>query len=90
MEDYLLPCFFVKFFHIECPGCGTQRAFMALLNGELMSSVKLYPALMPYMFTLLLLLLQLKFQWCSGGKAVMWSFIISIAIMVVSYLIKLV
>lgn len=85
----MLPCFFVKYFHMECPGCGTQRAFAALVQGEIMQSVKLYPALLPYMFTLLLLSLQLLFKWRSGGLVVMYSFLISTAVMVVSYLTKL-
>ena len=40
----LLPCFFKKFTGIDCPGCGFQRSILALLKGNFVESLNLYPA----------------------------------------------
>ncbi|MFO0355522.1 MAG: DUF2752 domain-containing protein [Sphingobacteriaceae bacterium] len=90
LEAHMAPCVFVKYFHIECPGCGTQRAFVALLKGEVWQSIKLYPALIPFLMTLLLLVSQLLFKFRSGAFYVMYAFIVSAAIMMISYVIKLI
>lgn len=89
LEAHMVPCVFVKYLHIECPGCGTQRAFVALLKGEFVHSVQLFPALIPYMITVLLLIIQLLFKFRSGAFYVMYGFIASVAIMLIGYAIKL-
>lgn len=33
-------CFIYKNFHIYCPGCGCTRAFFAMLNGDILESIK--------------------------------------------------
>lgn len=90
LETHMAPCVFVKYFHIECPGCGTQRAFVALLKGEVWQSVQLYPALIPFIITIFLLLLHLIFKFRSGAFYVMYAFISSAAIMMINYVIKLI
>lgn len=37
---------------LDCPGCGMQRSFIALLRGDLVESFSLYPALLPLLLTL--------------------------------------
>lgn len=89
LEAHMGSCVFVKYLHIECPGCGIQRAFIALLKGEWSQSVHQFPALIPYIITLLLLTLQIAFKWKSGGTWVMWSFVVSVTIMIISYAFRL-
>jgi hypothetical protein len=89
LEAHMIPCVFIKYLHIECPGCGTQRAFVALLKGDLIHSVKLFPALIPYMITVLLLIIQIFFKFRSGVFYVMYGFIASVTIMMISYTMKL-
>lgn len=89
LEAHMAPCVFVKYLHIECPGCGIQRAFVALLKGELVQSIQLFPAMIPYMITLLMLIIQLFFKFRSGAYYVMYGFIASVTIMMISYMIKL-
>lgn len=89
LEANMATCMFVKYFHIECPGCGMQRAFIALLRGDLLHSIQLFPALIPYIVTVVLLIVQLIFKFRTGAFAVMWGFIVSVAIMIVTYIIRL-
>lgn len=48
-------CVWVTFTGFECPGCGTQRAFHALLHGDFIGAAKANPLLLvivPYFITL--------------------------------------
>ncbi|MES2276099.1 MAG: DUF2752 domain-containing protein [Bacteroidota bacterium] len=47
LQSHLLPCPFKYLTGIDCPGCGFQRAVMALLQGHSHQSFLLYPAAMP-------------------------------------------
>ncbi len=73
----------------DCPGCGMQRAFIELLNGNILGSLQLYPALIPTIFTLLFTGLHLIFNFTRGAAIIKYSFIATIVIVLVSYLIKM-
>ncbi|MBI3520297.1 MAG: DUF2752 domain-containing protein [Bacteroidetes bacterium] len=88
LEHHLLTCFFKSHFGVECPGCGLQRSLIALLKGDLMESLHYHAALIPFIITLLLLLLQLRIKHVNGGKWVMWAFITTTVITVVQFIIK--
>lgn len=45
----MLTCFSKYYFGVECPGCGAQRSMVKLLEGDILSSIALYPALIPFM-----------------------------------------
>jgi hypothetical protein len=47
LQGHLLPCPFKYFTGIDCPGCGFQRAALALLQGNLQQSFHLYPPAIP-------------------------------------------
>lgn len=38
-----VPCAFAKMFHLPCPGCGSTRAVLALLDGDVGSMVRFNP-----------------------------------------------
>ena len=88
-EEHMLACPSKKFFGIECPGCGMQRSVAELLKGNFIESLKLYPALIPVLITFVLLGLHLIFKYRNGAKYVQWSFIVSMTIIVVSFIVKL-
>ncbi|RTY81488.1 DUF2752 domain-containing protein [Flavobacterium sp. ZB4P23] len=52
IEKYMLPCFSKTLFGIECLGCGFQRGFLLLLQGDFGGAFDRYPAI----FTTLLFL----------------------------------
>jgi hypothetical protein len=88
LENHLSPCFFKSNLGIECPGCGMQRAFIALLKGDLYQSLCYQPALIPFIITLLALVIQIKLKHPKGGLTVMWLFIGTSAITVIQYIVK--
>jgi len=45
LENYMFPCLSKTLFGIECLGCGFQRSFVLLLQGDFSGSFKMYPAL---------------------------------------------
>lgn len=47
LQHHLLPCPFKFITGIDCPGCGFQRAFILLLQGEWRASIALYPPTLP-------------------------------------------
>jgi hypothetical protein len=56
----MLPCPFKAMVGVDCPGCGIQRAWWALLNGDFADSWHHYPPLLPFLFTLLLIPFAVK------------------------------
>ena len=73
----------------DCPGCGMQRSFIELLKGNFIESLHLYPALLPTIFTLGFSILHLIFKFKNGANYIVYSFIGTIAIVVISYLFKM-
>jgi len=63
LEGIMVPCYFKFMFGINCPGCGLQRSIIFLLKGELWASVKMYPPLLPIIFTLVLYFLNKQFNY---------------------------
>jgi uncharacterized membrane protein len=54
----MFPCISKTLFGIECLGCGFQRAFVFLLEGNFGAALKMYPAI----FTSLILILFVGLQ----------------------------
>jgi hypothetical protein len=88
LEKHLTPCFLKSHFGFDCPGCGMQRAFIALLKGDLATSLSYHPALIPFILTFAVLIVNLKLKHPKGGFVVMWLFIITTAITLINYAVK--
>ena len=89
LETHQLNCFYKSNLGIDCPGCGIQRSFIELLNGNFTASIKMYPALLPVLFTLGLTAAHLYFKFKNGAIVIKYSFIFTISIVMVSYFIRL-
>ncbi|MGZ4034866.1 MAG: DUF2752 domain-containing protein [Bacteroidia bacterium] len=74
----------------DCPGCGSQRAFLLLLKGNLWESICMYPALIPVMIMFLFLIIHLIFKFNKGGIYLKYNFIIVMSIIIISYLFKII
>ncbi len=73
---------------MECPGCGMQRSLIALLKGNIMESLHYHVALIPFMITIAILIVQLIIKHEKGGKYVMWAFIVTTIITVIQFIIR--
>lgn len=88
LEKRQAPCFYKSVFGVECPGCGMQRAMIALLRGDLLGSLQLYPALIPTIILMIFLAIHLFFKLKHGARILLYMFIFNAVIIVISYLYK--
>jgi len=88
-EDYLLPCINKKIFGIECLGCGIQRATALLFKGEFLAAFKMYPAIYTLIILLGFLILNIFVKFKYDKKIKIALILINIAIIVISYAIKM-
>lgn len=88
LEQHLFTCFFKSHFGMECPGCGMQRALIALLKGDLTDSLMYHAALIPFILTIGALIIQLIIKHPLGGKAVMWLFILTSSITFIQFILR--
>ncbi len=59
LENHLLPCLSKTLFGFECLGCGLQRSFVFLIQGEFWNAFKMYPAI----YTLFAFVIFVIFNW---------------------------
>ncbi|MET4083473.1 hypothetical protein ABIB40_003445 [Pedobacter sp. UYP30] len=81
LGQHLFDCPFKRNFGIDCPGCGLQRSFLALVNGDLIGSFKFYPATIPLLALSILTFLHLKLDFKFG------AFVIKILVGFIAFII---
>lgn len=90
IEDYMLPCLNKTLFGMECPGCGLQRSFLLLCQGEFAAAFKMYPAIFPLLGFILFLGLTIFISFKNAEKIKMYLAVITIATILINFIIKLV
>ncbi|MBT8287760.1 MAG: DUF2752 domain-containing protein [Flavobacteriaceae bacterium] len=88
LENFMIPCLWKKYLHIECMGCGSQRSLILLFQGEFEAAFYMYPAIYTLLILFGFLLLHLKFQFKYGAKILLALFLINISIIVINYIFK--
>ena len=86
--NFDIPCFYKKYLGFECPWCGSQRALKLLLEGKLMDSIAMFPALIPLILMFAFLGLHLIFKFRNGSRILLSLFILNVVIIAVNYIIK--
>ncbi len=89
LENNMLPCLYKQILGISCPGCGIQRSIIELLNGNLIASIKMYPALLPIFITLCISGSHFFFKFNRGDVVIKYFLIFSSAIVVINFFCKL-
>lgn len=88
LEEHMMSCFYVKYFGVHCPGCGSQRALILLLKGEFWASIKMYPPLIPTILLLAFMILHMFMRFENGGTILKNSFIFVISLMMLNFFLK--
>ncbi|MBF0693596.1 MAG: DUF2752 domain-containing protein [Flavobacterium sp.] len=89
MDKYMLPCMNKQLFGIDCPGCGTQRAFMSLMRGDFLEAWNLFPAIYSTLLLFLLIGVHLIDKSRNYTRIIIVTAIANGAIMIFSYLYKM-
>ena len=89
LEHHQLPCTIKQSFGFDCPGCGSQRAFIALIKGDVFGSIDLYPALIPMLFLFIFLGLHLYFKFKKGALVLQYTFIFISLLIFSNFMVKL-
>mgnify|MGYP006143921053 FL=1 len=86
----MIPCSWKEHFGIECMTCGFQRSFIYLIKGELLDSFLLFPALMPLLLTIVVLVSHLFFRFKNGALAITGLFALSAVLILINFSIRLI
>ncbi|MDQ8003757.1 MAG: DUF2752 domain-containing protein [Pedobacter sp.] len=88
-DIFLLPCPFKYLFGLDCPGCGFQRSVVALLSGDLTTSLELYPATIPFLVSLMAGLGAWLFKFNQEAKWLKAMYFFTGFVIVISYIYKM-
>ncbi|MDR6785886.1 hypothetical protein ABIE26_004645 [Pedobacter africanus] len=88
-DNFFLPCPFKALTGFDCPGCGFQRSFFALLKGDLQESFHLYPPTIPLLITFAVVLSARYLTGRNNDKLVKTLYLITGTIIIGSYLFKI-
>ena len=86
----MIPCSWKETFGVECPACGTQRSFFALIQGDLIESLLLFPALLPFMALIVIAIIHLIRPFPGATKWIIRLVILTGVLMVGNWVLKMV
>lgn len=87
-EKEMLPCMWKATTGMECPGCGTQRAFVKMAEGNAQASFAQFPALIPLLVLFLLIPIQLNFAKRISSDWILSVFMLTAFVMFGSFILK--
>ncbi len=90
LQRHMLPCAFKFIFGVDCPGCGFQRSFIALVKGDLVTSFTLYPATIPILIAAVVSLLDVKYQFDKRYRIKNKLYVFMLSVVFISYVNKMV
>jgi hypothetical protein len=88
LKKYMIPCLSKILFGVECLGCGFQRSFLLLLQGNFTSSFQMYPALFTSLLFLGLLGFHFIYKSIISQKVILTVASINVIIMIAGYFYK--
>jgi hypothetical protein len=88
LENNLLPCPFKSITGCDCPGCGLQRSILSLAKGEVVQSIEIHPAGIPFVVLTIFIILQIKFKWTFAPRVMFLLMMLIVLISTVNYAIR--
>lgn len=85
----MIPCSWKEQFGIDCLSCGAQRSFIELIGGDLLESILLFPALIPFLGLVVFTILHFIFKFKHGARVILVLFSICVFLMILNFVIKL-
>jgi hypothetical protein len=89
LEAHMLTCPIKAFMHFDCPGCGFQRACIALFRGDLSDAWEAYPPIFSVLLMVVVLVISLKFSKKPRLHLITASVAVTCLFIGVSYLAKM-
>lgn len=89
LEDYMLQCTNKAIFGVECLGCGIQRATALIIRGEFIAAFKMYPAIYTLILLVALVIFNFFVKFKYDFKIKIGLLFLNVAIIIVSYVIKM-
>ena len=89
-EEFMIPCLNKKLLGFECLGCGGQRAFSLLFQGEFIAAFKMYPAIYTLIPLFILIGLNIFFKFKYANTLIRIFAYSSITIIIINYIFKLI
>lgn len=86
----MLKCSWKETVGIDCPSCGAQRSFVELMHGDLLESIRLFPALLPLMAVVILTIIHLIRPLGKGPEWITRLFLLSAGLMLAGWIWKLI
>ncbi|MFC4263929.1 DUF2752 domain-containing protein [Ferruginibacter yonginensis] len=89
LTQHQLPCLVKSTIGVACPSCGLQRSAIALLQGQWWQSVQYYPALIPIIVWLLLVVVNQRWAVVQQQLLLKYGLLFIFSIIILSYIYKL-
>jgi hypothetical protein len=86
----MLECSWKSYFGVECFGCGFQRSFLLLMEGNIWGSIKSFPATIPIILVFIYAGAHLIFKYKNGARNIVILFSTSAALMLANFIWKLI
>ena len=88
-DIFLLPCPIKYLIQVDCPGCGFQRSFLALIGGNFSESFKLYPPTIPFAISVISGVLTTILKGNTNAKILKAMYITTGIIVLANYMYKI-
>lgn len=85
MEEFMLPCLNKNLLGVECTGCGGQRAFLLLLEGNFSEAFFMFPAIYPIMILLIFLFINFFYRFKRDFQVKIGLIVFTAMVMAVNY-----
>lgn len=89
MEEFMLPCLTKQLLGLDCLGCGAQRAFVMVFQGDFIGAFKMFPAIYPILLLLLFLIFNLFVKFKGDWYVKISLIVLSAVIIIGAYIYKL-